>query len=106
MSRLTCGQCGHGPAAGMKKKKCVWSGDIRGQGAMACKTHFASSVKSGLRCSMCKGSLNHYEAKYNENLCSKCNEQRLRVIRILIELLLVGIAGLSLAAALVHLGWL
>lgn len=87
MNRLTCGQCESGPTAGMKKRKCVWSGDIRGQGALACKLHFASSAGSGLRCTKCKGPLGHYEASGGDDLCSRCvksemdkQEQRERVL--------------------------
>lgn len=77
MNRVTCWMCEHGPAAGMKKKKCEWSGDIRGQGSMACKEHFASSVASGLRCYDCKGPLSLVEAMGDEPLCSSCREKRL-----------------------------
>jgi hypothetical protein len=110
--RITCGQCVNGPTAGLKKKKCVWSGDIRGKGALACKAHFASSVDSDLRCTKCSGPLGYFDALSKDDLCSRCvkdvvdkQAQRERFLCRLAGCAIFATAVVWIVGAGLHRGW-
>ena len=76
-NRPTCGQCEHGPPKGVMNIKCVKFGHTCTIGALACKTHFASSVDSGLRCTKCRGPMGYFEALNGGDLCAGCVNKEL-----------------------------